>query len=137
MYLLDTNVVSETRRARPHGGVLSWLAETPDPLIKVPGVVIGEIQAGIERIRASDPGRADALDAWLDAIGRQYDVPPMDGPMFRAWAKLMNGRPPALLVDAMVAATAEVLGLVVVTRNLRDFAVFGTRTLNPFEARPG
>lgn len=116
---------------------MRWLEETADVEIKVPAVVLGEVQVGIERLRAGDPSRALALDAWLDRVALRYEVLPVDGPVFRGWAKLMTGRPQSLAMDGMIAATAEVHGLVVVTRNVRDFAVFGSRVFDPFGPAAG
>ena len=133
MYLLDTNVVSELRRARPHGGVLAWLESVADHDLYLSAVTIGEIQAGIEITRARDAERAAAIEAWLEQVAATYNVLAMDAPAFRQWARLMHRKPDRLIEDAMIAATAIVHGLTVVTRNMRDFEALGAPTLNPFE----
>jgi len=133
MYLLDTNVVSELRRARPHGGVLAWLESVADHDLYLSAVTIGEIQAGIEITRARDAERAAAIEAWLEQVAATYNVLAMDAPAFRHWARLMHRKPDRLIEDAMIAATALVHGLTVVTRNMRDFEALGAPTLNPFE----
>ena len=133
MYLLDTNVVSETRRPRPHGAVLEWLRTTPNDQLFVSAVTIGEIQAGIEITRDQDPARAAELEAWLEQTLRSFAILPMDAAAFRQWARLMHRRPAALTNDAMIAAVAIVHGLTVVTRNVRDFEHFGVEILNPFD----
>jgi predicted nucleic acid-binding protein len=135
MYLLDTNIVSELRRVRPHGAVLSWLAGVEDADLHLSAVTIGEIQAGIEIAREQDPAKAAEIEDWLEAVAATYNVLTMDGRTFRAWARLMHKRSDDLLEDAMIAATAAVHNLTIVTRNVRDFKNFGVRTLNPFESR--
>lgn len=68
MYLLDTNVVSELRKNKPHGAVLAWIKSVPDASLYLPSVTIGEIQAGIELTREQDPEKAAELDRWLDQV---------------------------------------------------------------------
>lgn len=132
MYLLDTNVVSELRRPRPHGAVLAWIREIPSRLLYVSAVTIGEIQAGIEITRDQDPAKADLLEEWLSQVSTAYNVISMDAETFRQWARMTHRKPQKLLEDAMIAATAEVRGLIVVTRNVRDFRQFDVPTFNPF-----
>ncbi len=133
MYLLDTNVVSELRRPRPHGAVLAWLAHVPADQLFVSSVTIGEIQAGIEITREQDAPRAEELRNWLDRVVDAYAVLPMDALAFREWARFMHRKSTDLSGDAMIAATAIVHRLTVVTRNVRDFDQFGVELLNPFE----
>jgi toxin FitB len=132
MYILDTNVVSELRRLRPHGGVLAWLRSVNDHDINLSAVSLGEIQAGIEKTRARDPIKAAEIEAWADQIAETWNVLPMDTMAFRAWAKLMHRRSDHLIEDAMIAATARVHGLRVVTRNVKDFRDFGVELFNPY-----
>ena len=132
MYLLDTNVVSELRRPRPHGAVLAWLASVDDTELFVSAVTLGEIQAGIELTREQDPAKAAELEGWLDMVSGAYNVLPMDAAVFRAWARLMHRRSDTLYEDAMIAATAKVHRLTVVTRNVADFQALGFEVLNPF-----
>ena len=132
MYLLDTNVVSELRRPRPHGAVLAWLASVDDTELFVSAVTLGEIQAGIELTRGQDPAKASELEGWLDMVAGAYNVLPMDAAVFRAWARLMHRRSDTLYEDAMIAATAKVHRLTVVTRNVADFQALGFEVLNPF-----
>lgn len=134
MFLLDTMVVSELRRQRPHGAVLAWLKGVDDADLRLSAVTLGEIQAGIEMTRKQNPTRAGELEAWLDAVAASWNVLPMDGVIFRRWAQLMHGRSDDLIEDAMIAATGLVHGLTVVTRNVRNFKVFGVATLDPFKA---
>lgn len=133
MYLLDTNVVSELRRPRPHGAVVAWLESVADTDLYLSAVTIGEIQAGIEITRERDAGKAQEIEAWLEQIAQTFNVLVMDACAFRAWAKLMHRRPDEILEDAMIAAIATAHKLTVVTRNVRDFKKLRVPTFNPFE----
>ena len=135
MYLLDTNVVSELRRSKPHGSVLAWIDSVPDDALYVSAVTLAEIQTGIEMTRAQDPQKAATLEAWLDQMASAFNVLPMDGVVFRTWAKLMHQQSDTLYEDAMIAATAKVHKLKVVTRNVTDFKAFGVPLLNPFNVK--
>ena len=134
MYLLDTNVVSELRKPKPHGAVLAWFEALEDTQLHLSAVTIGEIQAGIELTREQDPAKALDIEAWLGQVAGSFNVLPMDAAAFRAWAQLMHRRSDTLYEDAMIAATAQVHGLTVVTRNVADFKGFGVPLLNPFKA---
>ena len=133
MYLLDTNVVSELRRRRPHGAVLAWISAVPALALHVSAVTIGELQAGVERTRERDPDKAAELEAWIDDLPSQMNVLAMDERAFREWARLMHRTSIDLFEDAMIAATALVNGLTVATRNERDFRRFGVKLFNPFD----
>ncbi len=133
MFLLDTNVVSELRKPRPHGGVLAWLKSAEDANLHLSAVTLAEIQAGVELTRDQDASKADEIEAWLDLVAQSYNVLPMDSVTFRSWARLMHRRSDTLHEDAMIAATAAVHNLTVVTRNVADFAPFKVRVLNPFK----
>jgi predicted nucleic acid-binding protein len=132
VYLLDTNVVSELRKPKPHGAVLAWLEGVEDTQLHLSAVTIGEIQAGIEMTREQDETKASEIEAWLEMLASSYNVLPMDAATFRAWALLMHRRSDTVYEDAMIAATAKVHGLTVVTRNVADFKPFGVPILNPF-----
>jgi len=131
-YLLDTNVVSELRKNRPHGGVVAWLESLDDAQLYVSAVTLGEIQAGIELIREQDPEKASEIEAWLELVAGAYNVLLMDAANFRAWARLMHRMSDTLYEDAMIAATAKVHGLIVATRNVADFDALGADVFNPF-----
>ena len=135
MYLLDANVVSELCRARPHGALLAWLADVRDHDLHISAVTIGQIQSGVEITREQDEAKAGAIEAWLDEVAGTYNVLSMDGQTFRVWARLMHRRTDNLVEDAMIAATAAVHHLTVVTRNVRDFEGLGVLTLNPFATK--
>jgi predicted nucleic acid-binding protein len=135
VYLLDTNVISELRRPRPHGAVIAWLQEIADEDLRLSAVTLGELQAGVELSREQDPNKAAEIEAWIDQVAQTWNVLPLDGRVFRTWAKLMHRRPDHLLADALIAATAMVHHLTVVTRNVSDFAVFGVQIVNPFEVK--
>lgn len=136
MFLLDTNVISESRKAKPHGGVLAWLEQQAPHTLFLSAMTIAEIQQGIERTRDQAPGRAGEIEFWLEhALLPTAQVLAMDGAVCRAWAKLMHRRSQTLAEDAFIAATAQVHELSVVTRNVRDFKALGVQTVNPFEFR--
>ncbi|MFT3719169.1 type II toxin-antitoxin system VapC family toxin [Pseudorhodoferax sp.] len=133
MYLLDTNVVSELRKPKPHGAVLAWIESLADVQLHLSAVTVGEIQAGIEITREQDAAKASEIEAWLEMVASSYNVLPMDATTFRAWAQLMHRRSNTVYEDAMIAATAKVHGLTVATRNVADFKPFGVPLLNPFK----
>ncbi|MBK6727547.1 MAG: type II toxin-antitoxin system VapC family toxin [Xanthomonadales bacterium] len=135
MYLLDTNVVSELRKPRPHGAVLAWLQSVDDAHLHLSAVTLGEIQAGIEITREQDAVKANEIEAWLDLVANSYSILPVDGAAFRRWARLMHRKSETLYEDALIAATAKAHGLIVVTRNSVDFAALDVDVLNPFEFR--
>lgn len=137
MYLLDTNVISELRRPKPHGTVLAWLESVPDSDLRISAVSLGEIQAGIELTREQDPAKAAEIERWADQVAGTYNLLPMDTDTLRIWARLMHRRSDTLCEDAMIAATAIRHRLVVVTRNVADFSHFGVDLLDPFAAGAG
>lgn len=132
MFLLDTNIVSELRKTRPHGAVVSWLEGVADSELFLSAVTLGEIQAGIEITREQDTVKAAAIETWANQIGATYNVLPMDAKTFRLWAKLMHRQSDTVYEDAMIAATALAYNLTVATRNVRDFKRFQVSIFNPF-----
>jgi hypothetical protein len=136
-YLLDTNIVSEFRKSRPHGAVTAWRRSIPIYQLAIPAVVLAEAQAGAEITRRQNPAKAAELEDWIEGLMLYYTVLPADGAIFREWARLMHGVSSDQSADAMIAATARVMGLIVATRNVKDFLRFNVRVFNPFEYAPG
>jgi toxin FitB len=132
-YLLDTNIISELRKPKPHGVVVSWVSELRPEQIFLSAVTLGELQIGVERVRQHDSQKAAEIERWLDSIENSMAVLPMDSGCFREWARLIANKSNELLEDAMIAAMAHVHGLTVATRNVRDFANFKVEVVNPFE----
>ena len=131
-FLLDTNIVAEIRKRNPHGAVSSWFAAVPAHEMFLPAVVLAELQAGVEITRGQDPAKALEIEEWISRITATYEVLPMTGACFCEYARLIHRRSDVLREDAMIAATAQVHGLTVATRNERDFEPFGVRVFNPF-----
>jgi predicted nucleic acid-binding protein len=134
-YLIDTNVVSESRKPKPHGGALAWLQSLELGQGFFSAVTFGEIQKGVELTRRQDIAKANEIEAWATQLERTSQVLPMDPACFREYARLMHRRSETLIEDAMIAATARVHGLTVATRNESDFAHFDVAVLNPFKHR--
>jgi predicted nucleic acid-binding protein len=132
-YLLDTNVVSEVRKPKPHGAVLSWINELQADQIYLSAVTIGELQTGVELTRRQNPVKAVEIELWVDQLAESLQVLPMDARCFREWARLMEGKAERLLEDVMIAATARIHHLTVATRNEKDFKHLGVQVLDPFK----
>jgi toxin FitB len=132
MFLLDTNVVSELRKPKPHGAVLAWLRTVDDAKLYLSAVTVGEIQAGIELTKEQDAAKAIELENWLESVAQSYNVLPMDASAFQHWARLMHRKSDTLYEDAMIAAIAQCHGLTVVSRNVADFKALGVKVFNPF-----
>ena len=133
MFLLDTNIVSESRKPKPHGGVMKWLAAQEASALYISAMTIGELQRGIELTRMQDVTRARDIEVWLEQVMTSGQVLAMDAAVCREWARLMHGRSDTLAEDAFIAATAAVHRLTVATRNVRDFKSLGVKSVNPFE----
>ena len=122
-YLLDTNVVSELRKRKPHGAVVAWLTDLRDDQVFLSAVTMGELQAGIELTRHQDPGKAREIEAWADQLEGSYQILPMDTATFREWGRLMHGKSDHLLEDGMIAATARSHDLTVATSCGSDHSI--------------
>jgi toxin FitB len=133
-YLLDTNVVSEVRKHKPHGAVVAWLAGLRDDQVFLSAVTMGELQAGIELTRRQNPEKAREIEPWVDQLEASYQVLPMDTVCFREWGRLVHGKSDHLIEDGMIAATARIHGLIVATRNEDDFKQLNVQVFNPFKA---
>lgn len=134
-YLLDTNVVSETRKSKPHGGVMAWLSGLGAGQVAICAVTFGELQHGIEKTRKQAPRKADELEGWVDQLQRDIPIIDLDAEACRVWARLMVGKPVQLQTDALIAAVALSKGFTVASRNVKDFARFSVKYVNPFDAR--
>lgn len=134
-FLVDTNVVSELRKARPHGGVLSWIKRVPEEALYISVVTLAAIQAGIELTREQDAAKAEAIERWLDDVAASWNVLDIDAAIARRWARLMHRQPDHHLEDALIAATALVFDMKIATRNIADFRRFGVQLVNPFSSR--
>lgn len=135
-YLLDTNVVSEVRKHKPHGAVVAWLAGLRDDQVFLSAVTMGELQAGIELTRRQNPEKAKEIELWVDQLEASYQILPMDTVCFREWGRLVHGKSDHLIEDGMIAATARTHGLVVATRNEDDFKQLNVQVSNPFKTSP-
>jgi predicted nucleic acid-binding protein len=133
-YLLDTNVISEMRKNKPHGAVVAWMETLRTEQIFLSAVTAGELQDGIERTRKQDIAKAAEIERWLSVILASFDFLPMDSACFCEWSRLMAGRPESISDDAMIAATARIHGLTVATRDEKDFKHFDVQVFNPFKA---
>jgi predicted nucleic acid-binding protein len=138
MYLLDTNVISEPKRARPDPGLLAWLASQLLSDLHLSVITVGELRRGIVRL---EPGRRrDDLDFWLEDMILRYGerILPVDLDVTERWASLAEANRAAGrasdMSDELIAATAHVHGLTVVTRNVRHFEPSGCRVLSPWSA---
>jgi toxin FitB len=133
-FLLDTNVVSEIRKGpRADRKVMRWLDEVEDDDLRLSVLVLGELRQGVERLRARDTASAQRLDRWLVGLAERYAgrILPVDEPVADLWGRL-NIPDPLPAVDGMLAATALVHDLTLVTRSTRDVNRTGARVLNPF-----
>lgn len=133
-YLLDTNVISEIRKgARCNETVAAWWSTIEEDEIFFSVLTIGEIRRGVESIRRRDPQSAAVLERWLLRLIRQHRerILAVDLDIVEEWAHL-NVPNPLATVDGLLAATAKVKGLTLVTRNVRDIARTGVACLNPW-----
>jgi toxin FitB len=133
-YLLDTNILSETRKRKAATGVTDWIAATPPELLHVSVLTLGEIEHGIMRIRdRGDDEQAVGLERWLREVelGFADRILPITLPVASAWGRQQHSQP-LPVIDGLIAATARVNGLTVVTRNAKDFERSGVQVLNPF-----
>ena len=132
-YLIDTNIISELRKgAKCNANVAAWYASIADVYVSV--LVLGEIRKGVERARMNDPARARALEQWLGATMASFAerVLPIDHAIADEWGR-MSARRPVSTVDGLLAATARVHRMTLVTRNVNDVGGLGADVLNPFE----
>lgn len=134
-FLLDTNVVSELRKARPHPRVAEWHRRHGKDEVFISSLVVGEIRQGIERLRPRDGKRAEDLDGWLAGLTAAYGdrILPVSPAVAEEWGRMNSSRRPPPPIDGLMAATARVHHLTLVTRNVADVASTGARVVNPFD----
>lgn len=132
MYLVDTNIISDARRNIPEA--LTWMQSTPREEIYLSVVTLGEIARGIARKERSDPRTAEMFVRWLAKLRTSHKgrILPITDVIAIEWGRIVAQRPRGE-ADGLIAATAIVHGLTVVTRNVRDFADTGVSYLNPWE----
>lgn len=132
-YLLDTNVVSEIRRARPDPNVAAWFESVPADALVLSVLTVGEIQQGILRLARRDESRAKVLQDWLDGLVRGYGhrILPVTDRVVRRWAA-MNVARTLPVIDSLIAATAAEHGATLVTRNVRDVAGVEVAVVDPW-----
>jgi hypothetical protein len=135
-FLLDTNVISETRRKRPDPRALSWLRRADPAALHISVLTLGEISKGVAKHSRHDKAQAAALRRWLDAIRMVHAerIVPIDAEIAETWGRLAAKRP-LPVVDGLLAATALVRGMTLVTRNIADVADTGVTVVDPWSAR--
>lgn len=133
-YLLDTNILSETRKRDPAPGVVDWIKSTPADQLHVSVLTLGEITQGIARVRArGDQMQAAILERWMRGIEKGFAgrALPVTLRVAAEWGR-QQPQQPMPVIDALIAVTARVNGLTLVTRNVKDFEHAGIPVLNPF-----
>ena len=137
-FLLDTNVISELRKGtRCHPAVLRWFEGVAADEVFLSVLTVGEIRRGIEAVRRRDPDFARTLDDWLDLVTTEHAerILGVSRDVAEEWGRL-NVPVPLPAVDGLLAATARVHGLTLVTRNIRDVERAGIRVVDPFADVP-
>jgi predicted nucleic acid-binding protein len=135
-YLLDTNVISETRKARADSGVMAFLSAAEAAGLFLSVLTLGELRKGVAAKHRTDPGAADQLGAWVDGIETTFAdrVLPIDAATARHWGELSANRS-LPVIDTLIAATAISHGLTLVTRNTRDVESTGVPLVDPWQIR--
>lgn len=137
-YLLDTNIISEIRKAgRANNRVAAWYESISDRDLYLSVLVLGEIRQGIERVRPRDPTAAVALERWLGQVRETFGarVLPVSLSVAEEWGR-MNSVRSLPVIDGLLAATAKVHGLILITRNVRDITGTGVTCIDPFKSAP-
>ena len=133
--LLDTNVISELRKGPGADiNVVEWFSSVAEEEIHLSVLVVGELRRGVEGIRERDSRRAAALERWLRRVVRDHGdrILPVDLRVAEQWGRLTATRSGSV-IDTLMAATAQVFDLVLVTRNVKDVAWTGASYVNPFD----
>jgi predicted nucleic acid-binding protein len=134
-YLIDTNIISEVRKGeRCDANVARWYASVPDDALYLSVLVAGEIRKGVELLRTRDTAQARALEKWLAAVGKAFRerILPIDAAIAEEWGR-MNAKRPLPVIDGLLAATAKLHRMTLVTRNMLDMAGLDVKLVNPFE----
>lgn len=133
-FLLDTNVLSETRKRLPHQNVITWLQQRDQTELYISVLTLGELAKGIARRRKTDQPAAASLAHWLDGIELLFSdrIIPIDPAIARVWGEL-NAERNLVVIDSLIAATAKVHDLILVTRNIKDIETTGVKHLNPWD----
>lgn len=133
-FLLDTNVLSETRKRLPDQNVITWLQQRDQTELYISVLTLGELAKGIARRRQTDQPAAASLAHWLDGIELLFSdrIIPINPAIARVWGELNVDRNLAV-IDSLLAATAKVRDLILVTRNIKDIETTGVRYLNPWD----
>lgn len=134
-YLLDTNVISETRKIRANSGVMAFLSTADGQGLFLSVLTLGELRKGVEAKRRTNPAIAEQLGAWVDGLETTFAdrLLPIDVATARCWGELSAGRS-LPVIDTLIAATAIGHGLTLVTRNTRDVASTGVMIVDPWQA---
>ena len=134
-YLLDTNVISETRKSRPDAGVIAFLSAAVGEGLFLSVLTLGELRKGVALKRRVDPEAATELAIWVEGIANNFAdrILPIDSATALRWGELSAGRS-LPVIDMLIAATALSRDLTLVTRNTRDFESSGALLLDPWQA---
>jgi predicted nucleic acid-binding protein len=133
-YLLDTNVISETRRIRAESSVMAFLSTADGERLFLSVLTLGELRKGVEAKRRTNPAIAEQLGAWVDSLETTFAdrVLPIDVATARCWGELSASQS-LPVIDTLIAATAIGHGLTLVTRNTRDVASTGVMIVDPWQ----
>jgi predicted nucleic acid-binding protein len=134
-FLLDTNVVSETRRKAPDPKVVAWVSQADPSELFISAMTLGEIAKGVALRAKQSQAQAAGLEQWLAETRTDYAnrIIAIDADIAEAWGRL-DAKRNLPVIDGLLAATALVRGMTLVTRNVRDVADAGITLLNPWNA---
>lgn len=137
-YLLDTNILSEVRKPQGDARVKGWFEHVSSTELYLSVLVLGEIRQGVERLRRRDETQAEVYERWLNGLTAHYAerLLPIDSRVATEWGRL-NAPDPLPVIDGLLASTALVHNLTLVTRNTRDVEHTGVQLYNPFDNGTG
>ena len=136
-YLIDTNIIAEVNKGNKcDPSVAKWYEKIEDASLYLSVLVIGEIRKGIDRVRSNDNAQANAIENWLLAVDRAFGerILPIDRAVANEWGRL-NANRPLPVIEGLLAATAKIHRMTLVTRNIADIADLDVHILNPFALR--